>query len=85
MAKLLWLLAIVLLVLWLLRPRRSSPPPATGDAERRAATDIEDMVRCERCSLHLPRNDALRSGDAYFCCEAHRREHVAGRTSKSDD
>jgi uncharacterized protein len=85
MAKLLWILAIVLLVMWLLRPRRSSQqPPADSDA-RRASKDVEDMVRCETCGLHLPRNDALRSGDAYFCSDAHRLEHAAMRTPKSND
>lgn len=84
MTKLIWILAIVLLVLWLLRPRRASPPPAAGPTKRHAPEDVEDMVRCERCSLHLPRNDAVRSGDVYFCSDAHRREHATARTPGSD-
>ena len=79
MAKLLWILAIVLLVVWLLRPRRSSRPQ-TGPPQRPVSPDVEDMVRCARCGLHLPRNDALRNGDAFFCSEAHRIEHAAERT-----
>lgn len=30
------------------------------------------MVRCDHCGLHLPENEALVSGERYFCCEEHR-------------
>ena len=31
------------------------------------------MVRCHYCQLHLPQEEALQHGEAYFCCEAHQR------------
>lgn len=31
------------------------------------------MVRCHYCQLHLPQEEALQVGEAYFCCEAHQR------------
>jgi uncharacterized protein len=42
----------------------SSPvkPPPTGI-----------MVRCHHCHLHLPQEEAIQLGEAYFCCEAHQR------------
>ncbi len=30
-----------------------------------------DSVQCARCGLHLPREEALRRGDRYYCCQAH--------------
>ncbi len=32
-----------------------------------------DSVSCAHCGLHLPREEALRDGDRYFCNEAHLR------------
>lgn len=40
----------------------SVTPPKTGV-----------MVRCHYCQLHLPQEEALQLGEAYFCCEAHQR------------
>lgn len=31
-----------------------------------------DSVQCRYCGLHLPRADAVRQGDAYFCSQEHR-------------
>jgi uncharacterized protein len=28
-------------------------------------------VQCAYCGLHLPREEALRRGDTYFCSQAH--------------
>ncbi|MEH6498063.1 MAG: PP0621 family protein [Pseudoalteromonas distincta] len=30
------------------------------------------MVRCAQCQLHLPQDQALRAGDRWYCCDAHR-------------
>ena len=30
-----------------------------------------DSVQCEHCGLHLPRNEALRQGERYYCNQAH--------------
>ncbi len=29
------------------------------------------MVQCVDCSIYLPKDDALRKGDNYFCCADH--------------
>ena len=34
-----------------------------------------DTVRCGHCGVHLPREDAVAAGGAYFCSEKHRIEH----------
>jgi uncharacterized protein len=30
-----------------------------------------DSVQCAYCGLHLPREEALREGDAYYCSKSH--------------
>ncbi|WJW74929.1 PP0621 family protein [Thiohalobacter sp. IOR34] len=39
---------------------------------RPAAGEVGQMVRCETCGIHLPREEALCSGDHCYCSEAHR-------------
>lgn len=70
MGKLLLLALGLLLAYLVLRAYRrrvdgGSPPP--GGAE--------DMVRCARCGLHLPRAESFTAGGEFFCCAEHRREH----------
>lgn len=65
--RLLLLVAIVWLAYHLYRRwklGRATPPSAP-----RAASD---MVRCRHCGLFLPREQALRDGDHYYCSQAHR-------------
>lgn len=34
-----------------------------------------DMVRCAHCGLHLPKSEALRHDDLYFCSRQHLERH----------
>lgn len=72
--KYLLLLAIVLAVIWFLRSNRrgeergKEPPRQQG-----TPGEPQDMVRCQVCSVHLPRTDALPGpGERYYCCADHR-------------
>ena len=78
--KYLLLVAVVLAIVWLLRT--SGRPGRRNEAKERtdaagpgpdALAPPEDMVRCEVCSVHLPRAEALtgRQGQLY-CSTAHR-------------
>jgi uncharacterized protein len=31
----------------------------------------KQMIQCVVCSIYLPKDDALRKGDHYFCCADH--------------
>ena len=31
----------------------------------------QDMVSCETCKIHMPVNEALKSGDKYYCSKGH--------------
>jgi uncharacterized protein len=31
----------------------------------------QNMVRCETCKIHIPVNEAIKSGDKFFCSKDH--------------
>ena len=46
-----------------------------GDGRRRfdlAGAEIEQMVACAHCGLHLPRAEALEHAHRHYCCAEHR-------------
>jgi len=62
------MLAGAMLVLRLMtKPRRREGPnkPVPPPAQR--------MVACALCGLHVPEAEAVRRGEAAYCCEDHRR------------
>jgi len=67
--RLLVLIGLVGLAYYLIR-RYLAPAPAQPKNQDRFAP----MVRCERCGLHLPKQEAIAlADDKFFCCEAHAR------------
>ena len=67
--KYLLLLAVFMgMVWWIKLSRRVASPdkPATP------ANPPQIMVRCAYCGLHLPDNEAVVSGNASYCSQAHR-------------
>lgn len=68
--KILLVIAVTILIVFLLRNagRRGELP------RKRAATKVEDMVRCQVCGVNLPRSEALMSRGRFYCGEAHRRQ-----------
>lgn len=78
--KLLLLVVIIWLVFSLLKKYSRSvakDEQESGEQEPVVPASPEDMVRCARCGVHLPRSEAILSNDEVFCCEAHRSEHQA--------
>lgn len=76
MAKLLLVVAVVVLGAWLLFGRRradrdrTDTPPRPG---RQTPAAPAQMVACAHCGVHLPRQDAVLDGSGTpFCSEAHR-------------
>ena len=69
--KYLVLILVVALVLWLSlgrRPRVREDKPA-----RKSRRDVaEPMAVCAHCGVHLPRSEALRRGEHWYCSAAHR-------------
>jgi uncharacterized protein len=71
MSRLIFILAVVALVYWLLKSYRTKPTKPD------ASTASEEMVRCVHCGVHLPKSESLWVGGEYFCSDAHRRERAA--------
>lgn len=71
MSRLIFLIAIIAVVYFLLRSYRKS-------ASRNDASPIsEEMVRCVECGVHLPKSESILSSGEFFCSEAHRRDRAS--------
>ncbi len=33
--------------------------------------EANDMVSCHKCGLHIPIDEAIKSGDHWYCCQKH--------------
>ncbi len=40
-------------------------------AENRQPIPYEETVACKKCSLRLPKADAIERGGDYYCCQEH--------------
>ncbi|MET1081097.1 MAG: PP0621 family protein [Pseudomonas sp.] len=71
LSRLLFWLAITLAALWLWRrlSRRTAP------TQQIAAP----MVRCVHCGVHVPREQALRQQDHWYCCQTHLHQGAPSR------
>ena len=78
MAKIILVVLGLLLVYWILRSYRrrvergEPPPPAAGG---------EDMVRCARCGVHLPRSESIATQGRFYCSTEHQQAHQSERRS----
>ena len=69
--KFLLLIVAVVALLWLLRGSRRGvkPPPVAKPAP---PDELQSMVSCAQCGIHLPQNEALPGRGGVFCGEPHR-------------
>ena len=85
MARIFLLLAIVLGILWWLRDRagtRQTAEKQEPPQRRTGAGDenIEPMVQCAHCGVHLPRGDAIAWHGLHYC----RRSHLPDMPGEGD-
>ncbi len=53
------------------RKAEEAPPPPPRRSKQR---QVEQMVTCAHCGLHLPASDAVTSKEQlHYCCKEHRR------------
>jgi uncharacterized protein len=74
LAKIILVFLGLLLAWWMLKRYRRR----IDGNESRPPGESEDMVRCERCGVHLPRSESLVAGGKHYCSVEHRRERQAG-------
>ena len=75
--KYLLILLAVLAGVWLWRKQRIQQEQDT--TRRPPPPQLQDMVRCQVCDLHLPARDAVRTAEGTFCGEEHARRAVNKR------
>lgn len=63
---LIYLLGIALVVWILIRLAKGS------GTKKKPVQQMDDMVRCAHCGTFVPRNEATRHNDRYYCSTAHR-------------
>jgi uncharacterized protein len=73
MSRLLFLLAVAVVVYLLLRSYRK---PAPGQ-DKDVSAPAEEMVRCVQCGVHLPKSESILAGGNFYCSDAHRRQHTS--------
>jgi uncharacterized protein len=71
MAKIVLLAIAFAAALWLLRGLRKR---SKRDVDTPAPPAAENMVRCARCGVHLPRGESVMSEQRFFCSPQHQRE-----------
>lgn len=72
MAKILLVTIVIVVAYFLMRGFRR---PADQDRTDANGTHGGDMVRCARCGIHVPREEAKASADLFFCSEKHEHEY----------
>ncbi len=71
MSRLLFLLAVVVVVYLLLKSYRRQGP------KQDVPGTAEEMVRCAQCGVHLPKSESILAGGNFYCSDAHRRQHTS--------
>ena len=74
--KIILLVLGIVLVYWVLKSYLRGVERAAARPRERLS---EDMVRCERCGVHLPRSESITTHGLFFCTPEHQREHQGSR------
>jgi uncharacterized protein len=79
MKFLVWGVLIFIVVMWLLRMKKSARKPKAEQDHAGSKHDAtETMIRCAQCGIHIPVSEAvIGRSDAVFCSEEHRLKHCA--------
>ena len=55
------------------KPTATPQPGAPEPLRAEAYGEIEQMVPCAHCGLHVPESEGVRGAGGFFCSEEHRR------------
>ncbi|MFN4359300.1 MAG: PP0621 family protein [Hylemonella sp.] len=69
--KFLFLLAIVLLLVWLWRSSRRQASSSDQPDPPTTPPGPQEMVRCAHCGVHLPHGDAIVGRIGLYCSREH--------------
>lgn len=70
---------LIALVVWLILRMIKNRINQHSAGKSANTEQIGDMVRCQHCGLHIPKQEAIESANQYYCSQEHRRleEHDA--------
>ncbi|PKO47221.1 MAG: hypothetical protein CVU29_03430 [Betaproteobacteria bacterium HGW-Betaproteobacteria-22] len=85
MWKLIFLAIIIWLAIYLIRQSlKSNQTPAPGNRSESGANhsntenpEIENMVQCASCHIHLPRSEAFLVNGKFYCSKQHIRQDAS--------
>ena len=66
---------LIALVAWLLLRMLKNWVNKKAVTRTKSTDELETMVRCQHCGLHIPKNEALQSANRYYCSQEHLRLH----------
>lgn len=66
---------IIALVAWLLLRMIKNWANRAAQKQKDRRSQVETMVRCQHCGLHVPKKEALESDNKYYCSREHLRLH----------
>ena len=62
---------IIGLIVYLFKRQMIEVGKSNPDNKQDGVENIEDMVKCAKCSVHLPRSEAYWVGNEFYCSKAH--------------
>ena len=73
-----WKLIFLVIIVWLAitifkRMQAQSPVARQNDvaADEPSRSNVENMVQCDTCQVHLPRSEAFLVEGKFYCSQAH--------------
>ena len=73
MGRLFVLIVLVVVAAWLVRRALARMNAPRGESATPRSATAEELVRCARCGLLLPRGEARQSAGSMYCSEEHAR------------
>ena len=74
MTRILFWIALIVLVVMAVRAKFRALTPKDSDPARRAPNEpaqVESMARCAHCGVHFPSSEAVRADGLDYCSPAH--------------
>lgn len=75
--KYLLVLIVVMIAVWVWRSNRAGEKSESRRARPKDADAAVDMLGCDVCGLHCPREDAIVGRKGVYCCAQHRNQAEA--------
>ena len=66
---------LIALVAWLLLRMIKNWANRPSVGQKGNKEQIETVVRCRHCGLHIPKHEAVKSDNQYYCSQEHLRLH----------